>query len=464
VSKKQWGVVIVILLITAITLGAMANSVLRSLDQLQTVSAAPTATPTARPMATAVPTSPSLSTSVTASTSQPTRRPATTLIPTHTPTPTLTPTPRPLWLIPTLTPATNFAPTAPSGQRYATLDDFWDGKAEWAIQAYDVGLPVGESDTVYVRGEFWAYLNASHQSAGIRDQCGDPVPFPGCVTLWKSRDGGYRFYLDRPVCLFPCKTCPCGPGDHVDQQQYPRVAFSQGRFYMVYEWGAGAFVRTSYNGVDWSGESQVTGTGIWHDTEKPCGSEAETIGVHPHVDPGFTFDCLAGAPPGITIEDKLLYVFVGLGRAPSHMGCFVGNMYAPVEEMRPCTHNPLFAGAREYGPLDALGAEADAYFDFRTISSADVVKMGEHYYMTYEGTRGPSRDGDRDDQFGLGFARSFSATLDAPWQTYPGNPVLVGVGDHWGIGHADMLIVNDGVYLYTSTSPTTRGRYVLVYK
>lgn len=463
-SRKQWGVVIIILLITAIALGAMANSVIRSLDQLQTASAAPTSSPTARATITAVPTSLPLSTSASTSASSPTRRPTTTLRPTHTPTPTLTPTPRPFWSLPTLTPATIFVPTAPSGQRYATLDDFWDGKAEWAIQAYDVGLPVGESDTIYVQGEFWSYLNASHQSARIVDQCGDPVPFPGCVTLWKSRDGGYRFYLDRPVCLFPCKTCPCGPGDHVDQQQYPRVTFSQGRFTMVYEWGAGAFVRTSYNGVDWSGESQVTGTGIWHDTEKPCGSEAETIGVHPHVDPGLTFDCLAGAPPGIYIEDKLLYVFVGLGRAPSHMGCFVGDMVAPVEEMRPCTHNPLFEGAREYGPLDALGAEANAYFDFRTISSADVVKMGEHYYMTYEGTRGPSRNGYRDDQFALGFARSISSTLDAPWQTYPGNPALVGVGDHWGIGHADMLIVNKSVYLYTSTSPTTRGRYVLVRK
>jgi hypothetical protein len=464
VSRKQWGVVIIILLITAFTLSAMARSVIRSLNQLEAAPVASTSASTAQPTTTTVPISPPLFTSAATFNSPLAHNPTKPPRPTYTPTPTRTPTPRPFWSLPTLTPAANFAPTAPSGQRYATLDDFWKGKAKWAIQAYDVGLPVGESDTVYVRGEFWAYLNASHQSAGIRDQCGDPVPFPGCVTLWKSRDGGYRFYLDRPVCLFPCKTCPCGPGDHVDQQQYPRITFSQGRFVMVYEWGAGAFVRTSYNGVDWSGESQVTGTGIWRESEKPCGSEAETIGLHPHVSPGLAFDCLAGAPPGIYIEDKQLYVFVGLGRAPSHMGCFVGDMFAPVEEMRPCTHNPLFAGAREYGPLDALGAEANDYFDFRTISSADVVKMGEHYYMTYEGTRGPSRDGYRDDQFGLGFARSISSTIDGPWQTYPGNPVLVGVGDHWGIGHADMLIVNNGVYLYTSTSPTTRGRYVLVYK
>jgi hypothetical protein len=68
-----------------------------------------------------------------------------------------------------------------------------------------VGLPVGESDTVYRGGsEFWSYLHASHQSAGVVDQCGDPAPFPGCVTLWKSHDGGLHFALENPVCLFAC--------------------------------------------------------------------------------------------------------------------------------------------------------------------------------------------------------------------------------------------------------------------
>lgn len=28
-----------------------------------------------------------------------------------------------------------------------TLDDFWEGRAGWVLEARDVGLPVGESDT-----------------------------------------------------------------------------------------------------------------------------------------------------------------------------------------------------------------------------------------------------------------------------------------------------------------------------
>ncbi len=32
---------------------------------------------------------------------------------------------------------------------------------------------------------------------------------------------------------------------------------------------------------------------------------------------------------------------------------------------------------------------ADAYFDFRTISSADPVRVGDRYYLFYEGVRGP---------------------------------------------------------------------------
>ena len=464
-SGKQWGVVMVLALATVIVLGSLAASVVRSLSQLAALTS-PIPTPSSYsaellPTWTPIPNSTSRPTPTRA----PTRTPLSTYAPLPTLTPTVTPTPRPFSSIPTLTPATSFAPTAPSGQRYATLADFWAGRAEWAIQAHDVELPVGESDTIYMGGgEFWAYLNASYQSARVKDQCGDPVPFPGCVTLWKSFDGGYHFYLAVPVCLFPCKTCPCGPDDHVDQQQYPRVIINQGRFYMVYEWGAGAFVRTSDNGVDWSGESQVTGTGIWYEADKPCDSEAEAIGDHPNVHPGLTFDCLVGAPPGIYVEGDLLYVFVGLGRAPSHMGCFVGDKRAPVEAMQPCTSNPLFGGAREYGPLDAIGADADVHFDFRTISSADVVREGDYYYMAYEGTRGPSRKYTRDDQFALGFARSVGPAIDGPWETYPGNPAIAHQGDHWGIGHADIVEVSGGVYLYTSTSPTTRGRYVLVYK
>jgi hypothetical protein len=31
-----------------------------------------------------------------------------------------------------------------------------------------------------------------------------------------------------------------------------------------------------------------------------------------------------------------------------------------------------------------------------------------------------------------------------------------------GVGHGDLLLIGDATYLYTATSATTRGRYVLV--
>jgi len=342
----------------------------------------------------------------------------------------------------------------------ATLDDFWAGRAEWVIEIHDVGLPVGESDTIYWgNGEYWSYLNASQHTASVVDACGDPVPFPGCVTLWRSFDEGRHFSIDRPVCIFPCESCPCDI--HVEQQQYPRVFADTDRTYIVYEWGGGTFMRTSDDGIHWSGESWVPGTGVWYETLREC-TEAERIGEHPYVYPGLEYDCLAGAPPGIYIEGNLLYVFVGLGRAPGHMGCLVGNKYAGAEGLEPCQSNPLFDSASDYGPEDMVGAAANPYFDFRTISSADVVHMGNHYYMAYEGTRGPSDPSDREDQFGLGFARSVGNTIDGPWEKYPGNPAITNLDDYWGIGHADLMIMGEHTYMYTSTSPTTRGRYILV--
>ena len=107
-----------------------------------------------------------------------------------------------------------FDPLPPAGREFGTLDQFWVGEAEWVLETYDVGLPVGESDTIHRGGlEFWSYLHASFESAGVVDQCGDPAPFPGCVTLWKSYDGGLLFELEDPVCLFPCAACPCQPSD-----------------------------------------------------------------------------------------------------------------------------------------------------------------------------------------------------------------------------------------------------------
>jgi len=356
-----------------------------------------------------------------------------------------------------------FAPVPPPGRTFATLDEFWAGAAEWVLEEYDVGLPVGESETVYRGGtEFWSYLHASHQSAGVFDSCGGPVPFPGCVTLWKSHDGGLHFALENPVCLFPCAACPCDPSrDHTGQQQYPRVFFDADRAYIVYEWGAGTYVRTSADGLHWSAEAHVPGTGAWHADEGPC-TEAESIGEHPHIYSELEYECLVGAPPGIYVEGNLFYVFVGLGRAPGHMGCYVGDKYAGAMGLRKCASNPLFGAELGYGPADVLGAAANPYFEFRTISSADVVRVGDHYYMAYEGVRGPSDATVVDDQFGLGFARSAGPAIDGPWEKYPGNPVIVDLSGNWGVGHADIVVVGPATYLYTATSTTTRGRYVLV--
>jgi len=354
---------------------------------------------------------------------------------------------------------------APEGREFATLDDFWVGSAEWAMESYDVGLPVGESDTVYRGGtEFWSYLHASYQSAGVLDQCGNPAPFPGCVTLWKSSDGGLHFGLENPVCLFPCSSCPCQTDrDHTNQQQYPRVFFDTDQAYMVYEWGAGAYLRTSPDGSNWSSESQVPGTGAWLESQSPC-TEAESIGEHPHIYSELELDCLVGAPPGIYVSGDQLIIFVGLGRAPGHMGCYIGNKYAGTAGLRKCTANPLFGADLGYGPVELVGSAANPYFEFRTMSSADVIRVGEHYYMTYEGVRGPSDPTVVDDQFALGLARSAGSEIDGPWEKYPGNPLIMDLPGNVGVGHGDIVIVGPATFLYTGTSPSTRGRFVLVRK
>jgi len=231
---------------------------------------------------------------------------------------------------------------------------------------------------------------------------------------------------------------------------------------MVYEWGAGTYLRTSRDGIQWSAEAHVPGSGQWRSESRPC-TEAESIGEHPNIYNEKEFgDCLVGAPPGIFVEGTYLYVFVGLGRDPGHMGCYVGDKAAGAGGLRKCASNPLFGAENGYGPLDARGAAANPYFDFRTISSADVVRVGNRYYMAYEGVRGPSDPAVVDDQFALGFARSVGTAIDGPWETYPGNPVIMDVANNWGIGHGDLVIVGPATYLYTATSQTTRGRYVLV--
>jgi hypothetical protein len=144
------------------------------------------------------------------------------------------------------------------------------------------------------------------------------------------------------------------------------------------------------------------------------------------------------------------------------MGCFSGSLSAGAGGLSPCLSNPLFSAEIGYGPVDTLGIDADPYFEFRTISSADVVKVGDHYYMTYEGVRGPSSYEVVDDQFALGLARSVGPAIDGPWEKYPGNPIIMHLPGNVGVGHADLVVVDEITYLYTTTSDTTRGRYVLL--
>lgn len=353
----------------------------------------------------------------------------------------------------------------PPGRQFASLDEFWNGQAEWLIEEVDTGLPLGESDTVHRGGdEFWSYLHASYQSAGVVDQCGDPVPFPGCTTLWKSYDGGRHFVLERPVCLFPCASCPCDNGrDHVGQQQYPRVFFAPDYAYLVYEFGALTFLRTSADGVNWSQPAHVPGTGVWYFENAPC-AEAETIGDHPNIFRELEYDCLIGAPPGIFVTGNTLYVFVALGKAPGHMGCLKGNRYSGAWGLTKCATNPLFGAELGYGPVDLLGGAANPYFEYRVISSADVVRVGDRYYMVYEGVRGPSNPFVVDDQFGLGLARSVGLEIDGPWERYPNNPIIMDLPSNVGVGHGDLLAVGAATYLYTTTPGLTRGRYVLVWR
>lgn len=356
-------------------------------------------------------------------------------------------------------------PTAAQAQ--PTLEDFWNGKAEWAVDVANVGLPVGESDTLYKgNNEYWSYLHASDQSAGVVDQCGDPAAFPGCTTLWQSTDGGKSFNITAPVCLMQCTSCPCDDQrDHITAQQYPRVVDAGDRQYMAYEWHAQVMLRSSTDGINWSDwKYLLTPGGTWPTSYKEC-TATETIGPHPNIR-GQADGCLVGAPPGLYVEGSTIYVFVAAGSAPGHMRCYKGDRYGDLGKLKRCDTDPLFSGASEYGPTDiTVGTAIDAYFDFRYTSSADVIKVGDHYYMSYEGIRGPDvLERGMDTQFGLGFARSVGDSIDGAWEKYPHNPVLESTGFNVGIGHADMLIVDGVTIMYTQTGENTRGRYVLKWK
>lgn len=358
---------------------------------------------------------------------------------------------------------------------YPTLDDFWDGRADWVMINEDVGLPIGESDTIYLGGEnYRSYLHASYESAQVLDSCGEPVAFPGCLTVWDSDDGGGQFSLASRVCLIPCTQCPCSDQrDHhgvtvhetrAAAQQYPRVVFDGEMWYMAYEWHSQVILRRSEDGLVWSDWRYLLTPGGTYPSSLSACSASERIGVHPNIRGQFE-DCLVGAPPGIYIEGDTIYVFVASGSAPSNMRCYYGDKHADLGQLRQCNTDPLFSSAPTYGDVSVFGADANAYFDFRYISSAEILKVGEHYYLFYEGIRGPSElEFGRDNQFGLGLARSVGNTIDGAWEKYAQNPIIMDMTDNWGVGHADVLVIGGQTVMYTATSQTTRGKYVLMWK
>lgn len=379
-------------------------------------------------------------------------------------TPTIRPTRRP-----TATPkpsATHFLMIQPQagGGDHPTLADFWDGRAQFVVDVVDTVLPMGESDTLVMsNGELWSYLHASERSAGTLDRCGNPVEFPGCTVIYRSADGGYTFQHDfPPICQFECKSCPCdSERDHVDQQQYPRVAFNGRTLVMVYEYRGRIALRRSSDGLAWSAPEDVPASGVWERCPRNSRPE-ERIGQHPYVP--YKYECLVGGPPGVYVEGNRLYVFAGLGQNPGSMGCYYGAVDAPARSLRKCTHNPLFTGAAEYGPLEEKGPQTNPYFDFRMISSADVHKIGDRYYMLYEGVRGPGPGDPGDTQFGLGLARSLTSQIDGAWEKFPGNPILVDQPGNIGLGHADLVILNGQTVLYTSLNGVMRSRLILIWK
>jgi hypothetical protein len=355
-----------------------------------------------------------------------------------------------------------------------TLDDFWEGRAAFVVDVAQTGLPLGESDTLEAApGKLWSYLHASHASAGVRDQCGAPVAFPGCLVLYQSDDGGRSFRplltdsQGAPICQLPCLTCPCNSErDHIDQQQYPRIARrigANGRqaWSMVYEYRARVMLRRSNDGVAWTPAEELPLSGIWRKWLMGC-TRPEQIGAHPYTPA--EFDCLAGSPPGIYHKGDEVYIFVALGQNPGSMGCYRGHWRAPTSLLRKCEHNPLFTGAKHYGPSEVVGQAANPYFDFRTISSADLIAVGERTYMFYEGIRGAAAGETGDTQFGLGLARSSGGAIDGPWERYPNNPLFVSVPANVGIGHADVILLHGVTYLYTSLDGQTRSRLALHWK
>jgi hypothetical protein len=164
-------------------------------------------------------------------------------------------------------------------------------------------------------------------------------------------------------------------------------------------------LRRSIDGLNWSEPEMISGSGLYDQWLGRC-LPNERIDEHPYA--SRDFDCLAGGPPGLFVEEEKLYIFVGLGQSPGAMGCFYGALEGSGDDFQRCRSNPLFVGAEDYGPLEIGGRQANQNFDFRMISAPEVTRIGDgeaaQYYMFYEGIRGPGPGDAGDSQFGLGLA------------------------------------------------------------
>ncbi len=339
-----------------------------------------------------------------------------------------------------------------------------------SLERQNTGLPMGESDTVIApNGEWWSYVHASARSANVKDTCGAPVEFPGCVVIYKSHDAGQSFLLDAPVCQMKCNACPCdAERDHPQQQQYPRVLNVDGSWLVAYEFGRKIFLRSSRDGLSWSDAQWVFNTGVWTREIRPC-KPWEVVRPHPFAKANY--ECLAGGPPGIYIDGDTLYVFVAMGQNPGAMGCF--SIPLPQGERlgegvgmlaKPCRSNPLFVGNWQYGNAHDTTAASNTHFDHRTLSSAEIAKVGNRYYMFYEGIRGPGPRDVGDNQFGLGLARSVTARIDGSWEKMS-QPILADLPGNIGLGHADVVSAPNGeTILFTSLDGKTRSRLKLVWR
>lgn len=360
------------------------------------------------------------------------------------------------------------AEQSPTTNEAPTIADYWEGNATFLLDIEDTKLPMGESETIVVEtGHYWSYVHASDRSAGAVDQCGTPVEFPGCTVIYYSEKGDIFNHQEPLVCQFECKQCPCeSETDHIDQQQYPDVHYDEESetIYLVYEYRGSTKLRTSKDGLSWSDPADVGDTGHWRLWLKDC-NDYERIGEHPFVPPDY--ECLAGAPPGVFVEDGIVYVFVATGQAPGNMSCYKGRVGAKPQHYKHCKNNPLFTGATTYGDLNAWGEDAHPYWDFRTISSAEIVPIGKgkekRYYLFYEGIRGPGPGAAGDNQFGIGLARSLTNELDGEWEKFDNNPLIIDLPGNIGLGHTDIVIDNGITYMYTSLDGVVRSRLVLVW-